>query len=169
MIEKEDGSYKVALGKRAVYVRALGLASMMNCMCVCDFIDEMLASGRTFIIIDLAECTGMDSTFMGVLAGAANYTKHNKPVGVAVVNASDALVKLLKSVGITELVFVDPDPFETPDINFMELKAHHNEEDRLACIHAAHQHLIKASEENAKIFSNFLNALELEMKKRGLL
>jgi len=162
-------SYEVAIGKRAVLVRVSGMASMTNCLCLRDFLDEMQASSHSFIIIDLTRCTGMDSTFMGVLAGAASYVKAGRKTGVAVVNAGKPLVKLLESVGISELVFVDPDPFEMADVEFLHLEDRAGEEERLALIRTAHQHLIKAGAHNAKIFGPLLRQLEVEMKKRGLL
>ncbi len=167
MSRAEDGFYEVAIGKRAVYVRVAGLASMTNCLCVRDFIQKMLASGHRFVIIDLAGCTGMDSTFMGVLAGTATFVRDKKTVGVAVVNATQSLRKLLKSVGIAELVFVDPEPFETPAIEFLRLEERGGEEERIALIRTAHQHLVKASAQNAGIFRPPLKILEAEMAQRG--
>ena len=169
MSRAEDGFYEVAIGKRAVYVRVFGLASMTNCLCVRDFIEKMLVSGHRFVVVDLAECTGMDSTFMGVLAGTATSTRDKKTVGVAVVNAGKSLQKLLKSVGIAELVFVDPEPFETPEIEFLRLAERGGEEERIALIRSAHQHLLKASERNAELFRPLLKALEAEMVKKGML
>ena len=169
MVRALDGYYEVAIGKRAVYVRVHGLASMNNCLCVRDFIEKMLRSGHSFLVVDLADCTGMDSTFMGVLAGAATCAKDDPRPGVAVVNASEHLAGLLESVGLSELLFVDPKPFEDARIAFVPLGGNGSEEERLACIHDAHERLLEASEENEKLFGPFLTTLEAEMKAKGLL
>ena len=43
-----SGWYEVADCRRGVYVRAHGLASMTNCLCLRDFIETMLQEGRRF-------------------------------------------------------------------------------------------------------------------------
>ena len=43
----------------------------MNSPAVKAFCDERIADGETLVVVDLGGCTGMDSTFMGTLAGIA--------------------------------------------------------------------------------------------------
>jgi len=164
----QGGYYEVATGARAVYVRVHGLATMINCLCLRTTIENLLAGGRSFIIVDLADCTGMDSTFMGVLAGAATYEQNGKTPGVAAVNVSEPLLQLLKNVGLTELIFIEPEPFETPALDFIRLEEQRGEKERLACVRSAHEHLMKLNERNEEIFRPFVAALELEMKQRGM-
>jgi len=165
------GGYEVAVDKRTVYVRAKGLASMTNCLCVRDFIEDMLDEGRRIIVMDLAECTGMDSTFMGVLAGAASYPRDTgtAKVGLAVINANASLIKLLTSVGLNELVLINPKHTETPNVAYYHLGAQGSEEERIALVRDAHQHLLKTSKQNEDLFGDLVEVLEAEMRKRGLL
>ena len=164
----QGGYYEVATGARAVYVRVHGLASMSNCLCLRTSLESLLAEGRSFIVVDLADCTGMDSTFMGLLAGAATYERNNKRSGVAAVNVSEPLLQLLKNVGLTELIFVEPEPFEAPALEFIRLEEQRGEKERLACVQAAHEHLMKINDHNEEIFRPYVAALELEMKQRGM-
>ena len=164
----QSGYYEVATGVRAVYVRVHGRATMSNCLCLRTFMEGLLAAGRSFIVVDLADCTGMDSTFMGVLAGAATYEQNGKTPGIAAVNVSEPLLRLLKNVGLTELIFVEPEPFETPALEFVRLEEQRGEKERLACVHAAHEHLMKINDRNEEVFRPFVAALELEMKQRGM-
>ena len=166
--ETLEGVYDVALGDHAVYVRVHGLAGMTNCLCMRDFLERMLAAGRTFIVVDLAACTGMDSTFMGVLAGAASYESPGKPVGVAVVNAGPQLVKLLEEIGLNELLFIEPKPFTMPEVNFVRLEGQPGEEERLQLIKSAHEHLIKVSANNERVFGPLVAVLREEMRRRGI-
>ena len=163
------GYYEVATGARAVYVRVHGIATMVNCLCLRGFLEGLLAEGGSFVIVDLADCAGMDSTFMGVLAGAATYERNGKSPGVALVNVSEPLMRQLKDVGLTELVFVETEPFETPALEFVRLEEQGGgEKERLACVHAAHEHLMKINERNEAIFRPFVAALEREMLERGM-
>jgi anti-anti-sigma regulatory factor len=164
----QGGYYEVATGERAVYVRVHGIATMSNCLCLRTFIEELLAGGRSFIIVDLADCEGMDSTFMGVLAEAATYDQNGKTPGIAAVNVSEPLLRLLKNVGLTELIFVESEPFEAPRLEFVRLDEQRGEKERLACVHAAHEHLMKLNDRNEEIFRPFVAALEREMKQRGM-
>lgn len=169
MSDDLSGYYEVAVGERAVYLRVHGLGSMNNCLCVRDFLEDMVEDHRGFVVVDLEDCTGMDSTFMGVLAGIATYEVDGRPVGVAVVNGSPQLVKLLRGVGLTELVYVDPQPFDPPPLEFHRLEEQPSEEDRLKLIRAAHEHLIEISEENEKLFGPLVKTIEREMRDRGIL
>ena len=54
-----------------VAVRVLGRASFQNSACLKDFIGEMLRTGHVRFVLDFERCSGIDSTFLGVLAGAA--------------------------------------------------------------------------------------------------
>jgi anti-anti-sigma regulatory factor len=164
----QGGYYEVATGTRAVYVRVHGLATMSNCLCLRTFLESLLAEGRSFIVVDLADCTGMDSTFMGVLAGAATYERNDKMPGVAAVNVSEPLLHLLKNVGLTELIFIEPEPFEAPPLEFVRLEEQRGEKELLACVHTAHEHLMKINDRNEEIFRPYVAALELEMKQRGM-
>ena len=167
MADTREGSYEVAAGTRAIYIRVHGLASMNNCLCLRDFIEKMFAAGHTFLVIDLADCAGMDSTFMGLLAAAAQYEWGSRHTGVAVVNARNNLVKLLKSVGITELVFIEREDHEAPAMEFVRLKEQASEEERLALVRWAHEHLTKISKRNEKLFGPFLAELETDMQQHG--
>ena len=166
-----EDCYEVAVDTRTIYVRVKGLASMTNCLCVRDFIENMLDEGRRIIVMDLTECTGMDSTFMGVLAGAATYPRDTgtAKIGLAVINADASLVKLLNSVGLNELVLINPRHIETPDVEYYHLAAQGSEEERVALVHHAHQHLLKASKQNERLFGDLVHVLEAEMRKHGLL
>lgn len=163
-----NGFYEVAAGQRAIYIRVHGLGSMTNCLCVRDVLDDLIESKRGFIVFDLGDCSGMDSTFMGVLAGAATQEIDDRAVSVAVVNASKHLAKLLEGIGLTELVYIDPDHFVTPDIEFHLLEEQATEEDRLNLIRQAHEHLIAICDENEEVFGGLLRTIENEMKQRGI-
>src|SRR3954471_8796881 len=64
-----------------VVIRIDGRASFQNSGCLRDFVTEMLHRGRTRVVLDFQNCTSMDSTFLGVLAGAAIELKKNSLPG----------------------------------------------------------------------------------------
>ena len=68
-----------------VVIRIDGRASFQNSGSLRDFISEMLARGKTKFVLDFQHCASMDSTFLGVLAGAAIELRKNAPAGSIVV------------------------------------------------------------------------------------
>src|ERR1700755_851419 len=64
-----------------VVVRIDGRASFQNSSCLRDFIAEMLRTGKQRFVLDFQQCASMDSTFLGVLAGAAIELKKKAPDG----------------------------------------------------------------------------------------
>ena len=56
------------------------------------------------IVIDMADCTGMDSTFMGVVAGIACLIKSKPGIGFKLINLSEKNQKLLVTLGVDRVV-----------------------------------------------------------------
>ena len=98
------GRYEVATARNAVYVRAHGLASMNNCLALRDFLDQVMTLGQTLVIMDLAYCTGMDSTFMGVLAGMATRLARQTGGKMLMLNVPDKLFEILSTLGLDQLM-----------------------------------------------------------------
>jgi anti-sigma B factor antagonist len=168
MSPTQTGYYEVAAGKNAVYIRVHGLASMSNCLCLRTFVEQMLDSGSNLVVVDLADCAGMDSTFMGVLAGVATYEQHGQNPRLAAVNVKDPILKLLQNVGLTELLFVDTEHMGSPNLDFVRLDEQRGEEERIALVRSAHQNLMKLSDKNEETFRPYVELLEMEMKQRGM-
>jgi anti-anti-sigma factor len=56
------------------------------------------------IVIDMSDCTGMDSTFMGVIAGLACLIKSKPDLDFKLINLSDKNQKLLVTLGVDRVV-----------------------------------------------------------------
>ena len=128
------------------------------------------AEGETHFVIDLGSCTGMDSTFMGFLAGLA--TGLNKTKGwVQIADPGERNRKSLEDLGLDFLVDIEPTnapwcgkieeirgeliPFTPKQL----MDAH----DRARHVLESHQTLAETSEENADRFENVLKILEKEV------
>ena len=82
MTEKEQTTYikgsvslpasiLVGVTGNAVYIKVRGKGSFQNSPALKEFARQMLERGHRIFAFDLGECTVMDSTFMGTLAGMA--------------------------------------------------------------------------------------------------
>lgn len=56
------------------------------------------------ILVDMSDCSGMDSTFMGVLAGLSCHVKNHAGFQFKLINLSDKNQKLLITLGVDRVV-----------------------------------------------------------------
>src|SRR5262250_916016 len=66
-----DSSIQVGVRGPAVWVKVEGKGSFLNSGNLKEFTQEMVNRGYREFIIDLQNCSAMDSTFMGTMAGVA--------------------------------------------------------------------------------------------------
>ena len=98
-----DAKILVASGNDVAQVRVIGRATLQASQSLRDFGLEMIAANVSRILVNLGECEGMDSTFMGILAMTARRSSANGECCVEIVNADDNLKMLLDTLGLTRL------------------------------------------------------------------
>ena len=59
----------VARGRDLVVIRVVGRGNMLNAPAVQEFAEEQRKAGFTQFLFDMERCSGLDSTFMGVMVG----------------------------------------------------------------------------------------------------
>jgi len=91
-----------------VAIKIDGRASFLNCACLRDFFGEMIKQAKTKFVVDFRRCTSMDSTFLGVLAGAALELRKLDPPGTLIVTRLGTRnLELLRNLGLHRLMVVD--------------------------------------------------------------
>ncbi len=164
----DEERIEVAIVGDNVYLKPFGRASQHNCLGLPDFLDGMFREGCTMAAFDLAECTGMDSSFLGVIAAAATAVPRKIGQTVVILNASESLMEGLQRVGLLQLVKVVKEPVTPPvdvalrPVDLMHLP--HTERQRITQIKVLHEHLVKLNEKNKATFGPFLKMLEEELK-----
>lgn len=152
---------EVARDGTAVLFRVHGLGNMHLSPVIAAFAEACLADGSRHFAIDLADCDGMDSTFMGNLVGMMGPIEE-KGGWLCLLNISEENRDLLKMIGVWKLVrVVDSFP-----VDAIETECLHPDTDpaaRIEHIRLAHQHLVEIDERNRERFGRFLAALEAEM------
>lgn len=137
-----------------------------------EFGDSRIAAGEKCLVVDLGECSGMDSTFMGTLAGmAARLSVH--PDGVLhIADPGSRNRRSLEDLGLDFLMEIDPPcaawrgsidtvretlsrPGGLPPITPIE---------RTKMVLEAHQELASQSEKNAQTFSQVVKMLESDLQ-----
>lgn len=90
------------------WIRCEGKGSFVNAPKVKQYGEERLAAGERLMIVDLAICTGMDSTFMGTLAGLAMKLNKREGGSLQVAGAGERNRASLEDLGLGNLMQVDP-------------------------------------------------------------
>ena len=113
-----DAKILVAVNGKIAQIKVAGRATHAISKGLKDFAVELDTLNIENVFIDLAECTGMDSTFMGVLAKIGiPLFKADRPV--LILNASDSNLKLLTDLGLSKVFLFDSNVGE---LNWMALE-----------------------------------------------
>lgn len=81
----------------------------MNSPAVKAFGDQRIAQGDKLLVVDLAGCTGMDSTFMGTLAGlATRLTALDGGGTLHIAEPGDRNCRSLEDLGLDFLMEINP-------------------------------------------------------------
>ncbi len=139
------------------------------------FGDERIAAGETCLVVDLGGCSGMDSTFMGTLAGmAARLSGHDGGV-LQIADSGTRNRRSLEDLGLDFLLDIDPPaapwrgnvdlirgsltpPQLTKNIASSLQRTQH--------VLEAHQTLVETNDHNAREFSNVVKLLENELAEK---
>ena len=68
---REEVKFMVKVTGATAYMAVSGRPTYLNCRCAADFLNAVLEKGCMHVVLDFANCTGMDSTFLGMIAGIA--------------------------------------------------------------------------------------------------
>jgi len=71
MNEPQQPTYLVSAYTDPVVVQIHGKANYLNCNTFREFIEKVVRDGKSHLVLDFENCKGMDSTFLGILAGTA--------------------------------------------------------------------------------------------------
>ncbi|MDX2187031.1 MAG: STAS domain-containing protein [Opitutaceae bacterium] len=151
-----------------VAVRVEGRASFANSASLHDFIVECIKQGKVRFVVDFRNCASMDSTFLGVLAGAGLQLKKRQPPGSLVLTGLSARnLELVRNLGLNRICTVDgstsvdvgsaPTALATPDKK--------SELDQAKHVLSAHENLVAADESNRDRFQDVLSFLRNRVEK----
>lgn len=92
-----------------IWIKIRGRASYQNCGAFSDFIKEQRKKGKNSFCVDFDECSGIDSTVLGLLAGLALEVKKTKPQGsLTLHNVRRRNLELIENLGLHKIVMINP-------------------------------------------------------------
>tara|TARA_R100000027_G_scaffold391_2_gene474 strand:+ start:4630 stop:5136 length:507 start_codon:yes stop_codon:yes gene_type:complete len=166
MTEDDRPIFTVDTSGEPVVLRIDGRASYMTSAPVNHLFTHMLDRSRSNFLIDFRKCTGMDSTFLGILAGAAMRIKREYPEGgLQLCNLNTRNLELVKNLGLHRILTVLPTMGEDEQSDSESeagFKSLPNQSVESQSMLAAHKNLIKADGSNASKFEDVIKFLEKE-------
>jgi anti-sigma B factor antagonist len=97
----------VLAGEKFACIKIVGRGDFTNSVEFTTLIRELRQMGLHYFVLDLTECTLMDSTFLGVLAGLglqiAQGQADHCDEGLELLNANARITELLECLGVIQL------------------------------------------------------------------
>ena len=159
----------VGVTGRVVHVKVQGKGSFQTSPAFKEFAKEMFDRGFREFSIDLTDCTVMDSTFMGTLAGIALRLRESGKGGLVVRNANERNSDLLANLGLNNLFQIEskmsgPKVENGAESAVLEQATPLNRSDQAACMIEAHEALVDADPENFSRFKDVLEYLKQDLR-----
>jgi len=150
-----------------VVVRINGKANYLNCNDFREFIESMVMEGKSQFVIDFENCTGMDSTFLGILAGTALELRKSRKPGICILcNLNERNHELICNLGLQNLLTIAEDLPESAESEPQSFKGLNNVEVSDArSVLRAHENLVEASDENAEKFQDVIAFLRNQVEE----
>lgn len=158
-----DSGIKFGVFDGFTWIRCEGKGSFLQSPALKECASQRRDGGEERFVIDLEACTGMDSTFMGFLAGLA---KHGCRVQIA--DPGERNRRSLEDLGLDFLLDIEPadaDWKERADEIRDRLESYVPKrlpgiDERARHVLEAHRQLASTSDENARRFAGVLQVLE---------
>lgn len=166
----------VALQDRKALIRVENRGSYKISTALKQFGEAALKADCHVFVLDMATCIGMDSTFMGVVAGLAFRARKHPDGAVILVNLNARTRGLLATLGLDEVVQTHMAGSTPEDLAALlggatELAdAGKTEVSRKIATETAveaHENLIQLSPENLPKFKDVLSFLREDLKQNG--
>jgi anti-sigma B factor antagonist len=156
------------------WIRCEGKGSFLNSPSMKTFGDQRIAAGEKTLVVDLAACTGMDSTFMGTLAGMAARLSAKEGGSLQIADPGSRNHRSLEDLGLDFLMRIDPPEASwrghidevRGSLTAPEAPSSPTSLQRTKLVLEAHQELASQNDKNADTFSNVVSILEKELEEK---
>ncbi len=92
-----------------LWIRVEGRGTFQSSPPIKELVDKEMALGRSQFVIDLEECFGMDSTFMGMMAGVGMRLRKKGGGQLSIVGTSEKSRDALDELGLSYLMEIEPE------------------------------------------------------------
>lgn len=167
-MEQSSDDLQAAIDGDKIFIRVTGRGSFKVSATLKQFISEITAKQPvTQVVLDLNDCIGMDSTFMGVLAGLSGRLKKTGQ-SLELINLSEKNAKLLATLGVDQVIahYSHAHGHSTPEQPAETLPVEDATKKELAeTALQAHENLVNLSEENRPRFKRVIEYLKEDVDR----
>jgi len=172
----DNDAVLVAIHEKTALVRVVGRGTFKNGSTLKQFGLAAMREGCDCFILDMDACIGMDSTFMGVLAGIALRLKRESRGMVVMMNLSQKTHSLLSTLGLHQLLELHEKGTldgalreHLKEIADLSLLDNSGDSDRvtLETMLEAHQNLVNVAPENLPKFKSVIEYVSQDLKRLG--
>jgi anti-anti-sigma regulatory factor len=163
---KQTPVFLVDAYSEPVLIRIEGRATFQNCAPLKEFFSQTIASGKRKYVVDFSKCSGMDSTFLGVLVGVGLKLRKTQPEGgLALVRLGTRNMELVRNLGLHRIVAVDagtgtPVPGSGLTQHPLQAQARASELENARFVLEAHENLVAVDSANAAKFQDVIAFLK---------
>ena len=161
-----QSSILVGVNGPAVWVRVEGKGNFLNSGSLKEFAQEMVNRGYREFIVDLENCSMMDSTFMGTLAAVALRLREIGQGHLHVVHCGERSRDLLSGLGLDQIFEIRSNgaaPPECTEVKENPPEGDARKKETTETMLEAHQALCDAAPENLSRFKDVLEYLKQDL------
>jgi len=153
-----------------VWIRPEGRGTFLESPFIGHFVEAAMEGGHHDFVVDLEACTGMDSTFMGMLAGLGISFRRKKLGKLSIVGTTEKTKASLLELGLHHLSNIEPSEgawvgrmadFRADLVPLTGGESGDKESHVLKC----HENLCEADSSNVERFKTVLEMLGSKMTK----
>jgi anti-anti-sigma factor len=167
-MEQSNDDLQAAIAGDTLFVRVTGRGSFKVAAPLKQYIADVCAKQTVKLVaLDLEECIGMDSTFMGVLAGLSGRLKKAGQI-LELINLSEKNENLLSTLGVAQIlnIYSNAHGHDIPEHDTSALPAGDTSMKTMAeTALKAHENLVEISEENRPRFKRVIELLKEDVDR----
>lgn len=170
MSDQRPTTFLVDAYSDPVIVKISGRASFVTSGSLRDFFNHMIKAGKRRFVLDFVDCISMDSTFLGVIAGAAlTLRRSDTPGSMVLCRLSARNLELVKDLGLDRLMTIDSGEVAPADIGSsaekLETSSGEAELENAKLVLEAHENLIAVDEGNREKFQDVVTFLKNQVDR----
>ena len=158
-----------------IWIRVQGKGSFSVSPHLREFATRELGAGRVRFVLDLENCPGMDSTFMGTLLAISRKVAKSENGLFDVINANARNVQLMKNLGLDLVLSVDElgerwtqERREIDQLLTESVIVTYGKQETAAVMLDAHEELAAAQPENVARFRDVIHYLQEDLAPRTI-
>lgn len=162
----------VAVAEQAGFIKITGRANFAASVNFKTLVNELRSRGFKSFVLDLRECSTMDSTFLGVLVGLVIELNNGTPDGgqgcLELLNPTQRIADLLENLGVAHLfrIVQGQNPVESALEPTAPGQASPSREEVSKTCLEAHRVLMAVNPENIPKFKDVAQFLAEDLKKQ---